>query len=183
MVWLEDTTEKTYVVPDDVVDLAFRIDCRSVPLEHAHTLSTAIIDVLPWLTEEQAAGIHQIHGAASGNGWLRPEDTENEVLYLSKRTRMVIRLPKHRIEDARQLSGAELDLNGHPVRVGDATVKQLVAQSTVFSRYIVCDESQSEADFEQEMIQPANKRRCQGAQDVMWPYAYNQLTGKKTVYP
>ena len=152
MVWLEEKTEKNYVVPDDIVDLAYRIDCRSVPLEHAHTLSVAIIEVLPWLADEESASIHQIHGAESGNGWLRPEDTENEVLYLSRRTRMVIRVPKHRVEDARQLSGAKLDVNGHSLEVGEATVRKLVALPTVFSRYVVCDETQTEADFEEEVI-------------------------------
>ncbi len=152
MVWVEEKTEKAYIVPDDVVDLAYRIDSRCVPLEHAHALSSAIMEILPWIADEDNAGIHQIHGAESGNGWLRPEDTQNEVLYLSRRTRMTIRLPKHRIDDAQQLSGAELDLDGHPVKVGDATVKKLVAISTIFSRYVVCDKDQSEAEFEQQMI-------------------------------
>ncbi len=152
MVWIEEVAERDFVVSDDVVDLAYSIDCRSVPLEHGHTLSEAILEVLPWLADETSASIHQIHGAESGNGWLRPENTENEVLYLSRRTRMVIRVPKHRIEDARQLSGAELDVDGHSLTVGDASIRKLVALSTVFSRYVVCDETQTEADFEKEII-------------------------------
>jgi len=152
VVWLEETAEKDYVVPDDIVDLAYSIDCRSVPLEHGHTLSEAILEILPWLAEEESAGIHQIHGAESGNGWIRPDNTENEVLYLSRRTRMVIRVPKHRIEDAKQLSGAELDVDGHSLKVGESAIRKLVALSTVFSRYIVCDETQTEMDFEKEVI-------------------------------
>jgi len=152
VVWIEEVAERDYVVPDDIVDLAYSIDCRSVPLEHAHTLSQAIIEVLPWLADEALASIHQIHGAESGNGWIRPEGTENEVLYLSRRTRMVIRMPKHRIEDARQLSGAELDVDGHTLKVGDATIRKLAALPTVFSRYVVCDATQTEADFEKEVI-------------------------------
>lgn len=152
MVWLENTTEKAYVVPDDIVDLAFRIDCRALPQEHGHALAEALIEALPWLAEEASVSIHQIHGAESGNGWFRPDNAKNEVIYLSKRTRMTIRVPKHRIEDARQLTGANLEINGHPLKVGDATVKKLVALSTVFSRYVVCDQSQSETDFEYEVI-------------------------------
>jgi len=152
VVWLEETAEKDYVVPDDIVDLAYSIDCRSVPLEHGYTLSEAILEILPWLTDEEFASIHQIHGAESGNGWMRPDNTENEVLYLSRRTRMVIRVPKHRIEDARQLTGAVLDVDGHTLEVGEATIRKLVALSTVFSRYIVCDEIKTEAEFEDEVI-------------------------------
>jgi len=152
VVWIEETAKKDYVVSDDIVDLAYSIDCRSVPLEHGHTLSEAILEILPWLAEEESASIHQIHGAESGNGWLRPDNTENEVLYLSRRTRMVIRVPKHRIEDAKQLSGAELDVDGHSLKVGEPTIRKLIALSTVFSRYIVCDETQTEMDFEKEVI-------------------------------
>jgi len=152
VVWLEETADKDYVVPDDIVDLAYSIDCRSVPLEHGHTLSEAILEILPWLADEEFASIHQIHGAESGNGWMRPDNAENEVLYLSRRTRMVIRVPRHRIEDAKQLSGTELDVGGHSLKVGESTIRKLVALTTVFSRYIVCDETQTETEFEKEVI-------------------------------
>ena len=94
MFWQEKTPDKPYRVPDDIVDLAFRIDCRCLPLEHAHALSVALHEALPWLEDESRAGIHLIHGAESGNGWMRPEDPQSEVLYVSRRTRMTLRLPK-----------------------------------------------------------------------------------------
>jgi len=70
--WEEDKTkDAAFVVPDDVVDVAFRIRARSLPLDHAHALSEALHAALPWLTEDPAAGVHLIHGAESGNGWYR----------------------------------------------------------------------------------------------------------------
>ena len=74
MFWTEKEADKTYVVPDDIVDLAFKISCKCLPLEHSNALSKALIQQLPWLEDEQLAGIHLIHGAESGNGWIRPED-------------------------------------------------------------------------------------------------------------
>ncbi|MGD9164124.1 MAG: type I-MYXAN CRISPR-associated protein Cas6/Cmx6, partial [Chromatiales bacterium] len=69
MFWQEETDEEQYVVPDDVVDLIFKIKCRTLPVDHAWPLSEAIHQALPWFAEERQAGLHLIHGADSGNGW------------------------------------------------------------------------------------------------------------------
>ncbi|WJW74339.1 type I-MYXAN CRISPR-associated protein Cas6/Cmx6 [Thiohalobacter sp. IOR34] len=149
MFWQEDIEDDTpYQVPDDIVDLSFRIDCRTLPLDHAHALSSALLAALPWLEEEPDAGVHLIHGAESGNGWFRPEDVEHELLHLPRRrARMTLRLPKSRLEDARRLEGMTLDIAGHPLGVGSATVRLLSTLSPLFSRYVVTDPEQSEEDF------------------------------------
>ena len=88
MFWTEDTdTKKRYEAPDDVMDVSFKLDCKTLPIDHAQSLSDAIHTALPWFADEEFAGLHLIHVAESGNGWMRPEDPENEVLCLSKRTR------------------------------------------------------------------------------------------------
>lgn len=141
MFWEEDKDENApYVVPDDVVDLCYRIDCRALPLDHAHALSSAVRGALAWMDEEPAAGIHLIHGAESGNGWLRPEGAANELLHLSRRARMTLRVPRHRIDDARALTGATLDIAGHALAVGEATVKLFSTLSTQFARYVASPE-------------------------------------------
>ncbi len=147
MYWDEDDgASKAYVVPEDIVDLAFAISCRSLPLDHAHALSSALGAVLPWLESEADAGVHLIHGAESGNGWYRPDDPE-DVLYLSRRTRMTLRLPKARVDDARALSGAELDIAGHRLGVGAAVVRPLSPLPTLFARYVAADPEGSEEEF------------------------------------
>jgi len=138
MFWNDEQEKKPeFVIPDDVVDVAYRIGCPTLPLDHAHALSRALIDILPWLEEEEHAGVHLIHGAASGNGWYRPEDAASEVLHLSRRTRMRLRVPRHRLEDARQLTGRRLDIDGHALEVGDSEVFLLSSLSTLFSRYVL----------------------------------------------
>jgi CRISPR-associated protein Cas6 len=104
------------------------VACRSI----THTVSR-------WLfakTEEQT-GIHLIHGAESGNGWMRPKDAGNELLHLSHRSRMTLRVPKHRIDDAHKLSGQTLDIDGHRLEVGQAKVKLFSTLPTQFARYVV----------------------------------------------
>lgn len=148
MYWNDEKEKQPeFVIPDDVVDLGFRIACPTLPLDHAHALSRALLDILPWLDDEQHAGVHLIHGAASGNGWYRPEDTANEVLHLSRRTRLRLRVPKHRLEAARQLSGRRLDIAGHALEVGASEVYLLSSLSTLFARYVISAADDDEAAF------------------------------------
>jgi CRISPR-associated protein Cas6 len=133
MYWEEDKQEDQYVIPDDVIDLVFTMDCRCLPVEHAYALSQAVQHHLPWFAEESQAALHTIHGAASGNGWVRPEDP-NALLHLSRRTRFMLRVPKHRIEDAKQLQGQTLDIDGHQLNLKQASLRPLSDITTLFTR-------------------------------------------------
>jgi CRISPR-associated protein Cas6 len=147
MFWEKEKNENTpYVVPDDVVDLIYNIKCRSLPLDHAHSFSQAVIEHLEWIPDEAQAGIHLIHGAESGNGWMRPDDAENQLLHLSHRARMMLRVPKHRVEEAQQLAGKTLDIEGYTLEVGKAKIKLFSTLPTQFARYIVIPESVNEDD-------------------------------------
>ena len=148
MFWNEDDKNGPYQVSDDVVDVGFKVISKSLPLEHAHELFIALHKVLPWLKDEALLGIHQIHGAESGNGWMRPEDTENELLYLSRRARMYIRTPDHRLDEIKALTGQILDIDGHQLELGSSIIKPLSTQSEQFSRYVIVEEGEeNEEDF------------------------------------
>ena len=154
MYWKEDTSgKKEFVVPDDVVDISYKLDCKTLPIDHAHSLSTAIQSALPWFADEAQAGLHLIHVAESGNGWYRPEDPENEILCLSRRTRLTLRVPKHRIDDAHQLSEIKMDIDGHSLTIKDGTIKPLVALPTMFSRYVETEEHKDEDSFLTDMAE------------------------------
>ena len=146
----ENDNPDTYQVPEDIVDIAFRVDCRTLPLDHAQALSTALHTALPWIAEEPELAIHSIHVAESGNGWMRPENTLNEVLHLSRRTRMRLRLPQQRIEEAQKLTGQILDIDGNQLKIGDSAIHKLSKQTTLFSRYVLGDNVEDEAAFMQE---------------------------------
>lgn len=147
MYWQDKSITEKFVVPDDIQDLAFRMQTRCLPIDHAHALSRAIIDALPWFESEPDAGIHLIHIAESGNGWYRPADSAQELLQVSRRTRLRLRLPKTRLDDARALTGRHLDVAGHELIVGEATARALSAHTTLFSRYVIAEAAQSEAEF------------------------------------
>lgn len=145
MFW-QETQEHARAVPDDVVDVVYQIDCRALPVDHAWALSQAVRAVLPWLDEEPFAGVHPIHVAESGNGWMRPQNA-GDLLCLSHRTKLVLRVPRQRIDAAQTLVGRQLDVAGHALRVDKASLRPLSAITTIFSRYVVSAEGLDETAF------------------------------------
>lgn len=148
MLWHEDKKTEAFSVPDTVSDLSYKVSCKMVPLDHAQQLKDAIHEILPWMADEPLAGIHMIHGASTGNGWHRPEDEEgNACIYLSKRSRMQIRLPKTRHEDALELVGKTIRLGEHDLTFGEYQVKKFTPLGTLFSRYVILQENEGEDEF------------------------------------
>lgn len=138
MYWEEDKDRETPVVSDDVVDLVFGMDCRCLPIDHAYALSEAVQAALPWFKDECLAALHTIHGAASGNGWQRPDEPD-ALLHLSHRTRLTLRVPKHRVADAQGLEGRELSVSGYPLKLKQPSVRLLSTLTTLFARHLATD--------------------------------------------
>ncbi len=159
MFWQEEDRKDQVTTSEKVVDLSYKIDCKQIPTRHAWELSQALYQALPWIKNETEVGIHQIHGAASGNGWERPAD--GELIHLSKRTRMQLRVPAARIDDANKLVGKTLDVAGQSVIVGKMTSKIIDPFSTIFSRYIVVTPGMSEDDFLQWVVEELTARDIQ----------------------
>ena len=131
---------------DEVVDAVFAIECRSLPVDHAWALSAAIQAALPWFADEPQAGLHTVHGAASGAGWVRPEGEDARV-ELSRRTRLVLRLPVGRMADAAALTGRTLDVAGSAMRVGKLAARPLLRIASLFSRSVILTGVADEAAF------------------------------------
>ena len=122
--------------PDEVVDAVFAIACRSLPVDHAFALQQAIQDALPWFAQEPRAGLHTVHGAASGSGWMRPEGAD-ALLQLSHRAKLALRLPAHRAAEAAALVGRTLQVAGWPLHVETMSLRPLSRITTLFSRCVV----------------------------------------------
>lgn len=146
MLWQEDSGADHQAVGKDMVDVAFRLAGGTMPVAHAHALYRAVIAELPWLAREPRSGIHQIHVAASGNGWMRPDPDDCEVLNLSRRTRLMLRVPRERLADAEHLIGRDLDVSGHRLQVGQASARPLTASGTLFARYVMCADAAHEEE-------------------------------------
>ena len=156
MLWEDDEKKPDFVMPDNVVDLSFKISCKQLPTMHAWELSQAMYEILPWLVDEPEVGIHQIHGATSGNGWERPAD--GELLHLSKRSRMNMRVPRTRLQEIQALVGEKLDIAGYEVEIGKPIEKRLNPLGTLFSRYVAAPKGLDEDDFMQWVVEELAKR-------------------------
>ena len=146
MYWKEEKDEENATIPEDVVDLVFRIRCASLPVDHAYALYEALAPLIPWLEHEAGAGIHPIHVAESAHGWMRPEKPD-DLLHLAQRTRLVLRLPVARVEDAKCLTGNTVLVAGHELRISNAEIRQLSTSTSLFSRRVVIREDEKEQDF------------------------------------
>lgn len=144
MFWVEDESKSNDDTANSIVDIVFTVSARTFPVDHAHALSVAMLELLPWLAEEIAAGIHQIHVAESGNGWERPD---GDLLFLSRRTKFTMRLPKERVRDAEDLIGRTISVDGHEIQFTKSAVKYFSQLPTLFSRYVLGLANESENEF------------------------------------
>ena len=112
-----------------MIDLAFALQGRTLPADHRSRIAAAVAALLPWLAAAPGAGLHRLK-LAQGSG---------QVL-LSPRTRLVLRVPEERADDARALEGRTLDIGGHALQVGRAQARELLPWGTLFAPLVASDD-------------------------------------------
>jgi CRISPR-associated protein Cas6 len=120
----------------EMVDLSFEVEGNALPADYAWALYRAVAQVLPWLESEAGAGIHPVKGAPTDRG----------TLLVSRRSRLILRLPAARVQDAGRLTGCSLDIGGAPLRVGASRVRELTPFATLYARFVTTG-SADEQDF------------------------------------
>ena len=144
MIWHEDNDPDQFVVSDQVQELVFRIDASAIPMDHADALYHEVVTLLPWIIDEPQAGIHSIiHPGRNAS-----DEYESEV-FISNRTRLRIRLPKHRLDEGETLVNSTLDIKGNTIGVRVASRKLLSRTSTLFAHRVLCNPEDSESQFMQ----------------------------------
>lgn len=146
MYWQDKEADQSSDISDNVVDVVFAVECKILPVDHAHELYLAIKERLPWIKGQALAGIHPIHVADSGNGWQRPENPD-DLLYLSERTKLELRLPKEKLDAANELVGQTLMISGNSMLIKAASTRRLSPLTTLLSRHIVIAAEESEDKF------------------------------------
>ena len=140
----EDTAKPAPAQSQRVIDLAFSMVCPGLPVDHAWDLYQAIKDRLPWFQQEPRTGLHTIYVAGSQNGWVCPQDPK-ALLYPAKRTRLTIRIPLNRINDALSLSSQTLDIAGNRIHIGTAKQKPLLPTDLLFARHVFIGDHHDES--------------------------------------
>ncbi|MCL4183902.1 MAG: type I-MYXAN CRISPR-associated protein Cas6/Cmx6 [Burkholderiaceae bacterium] len=110
---------------DPALDLAFALSGVRLPGEHAEALWGALLQRLPWLADEPGVGVHAIRASWNDGG-----------LLLSRRARLVLRLPRRRQADAMRLTGCTLQIETEQLEVGEARVRPLEPYPTLSARFV-----------------------------------------------
>lgn len=144
--WQDDERDNRPDRSDRVIDLSFRLDCQCLHVDHTAALHGAIDDALPWFSDHPLSGLHLIHVAGSQNGWMRPEGPD-ELLHLSRRTRLMLRVATDMVEQALELTDQVLDVAGNRMKIGEAAEKPVMANDILFSRHVISDPEDEENEF------------------------------------
>lgn len=108
-----------------LTDLAFPLQGRFVPPDHRARLAEALAALLPWLELTTGAGLHRLNLAHGGGG------------LLSGRTRLVLRVPVERVDQAtRALAGATFDLDGATLVLGTPSRRDLLPHRTLYAHFV-----------------------------------------------
>lgn len=109
-----------------VRDVQFDLNGLELPEDHGQILCQALLAYLPWLADAPEAGIHPIHGAASGRG----------TLVINRRAKLVLRLPLERLGDAAALTGKTMDLGCGPIGIGPLKEKPLIPFHYLYAPFV-----------------------------------------------
>jgi CRISPR-associated protein Cas6 len=122
----------------DMIDVVFDLDGVVVPDNYPFLLWAELVRCLPWLNTEEGIGVHPLRGSLSG-----------EELLLSKRTKLILRLPVTRTIQVEQLTGQQLHIAGSVLIVGKSKQRELQAVSTLHA-YVI-ESGVNEVEFIESM--------------------------------
>lgn len=152
----EDDTKVPRQAP--VVDLSFFLKGRTLPADYAVVLARAVLDYTGLAAD---TGVYLAAAGEEGNGWYR-DDRPDQMLYLSRRSRLLLRVQRSDIDQAAILAASTLNVSGHTITLGEAKVQPLSTVTTQYARHVVSrfdDEAAFLQDVQQKLA--AMNIRCQ----------------------
>lgn len=121
------------IVPE-IIDVMFDLQAARVPAGYVFSLWQEVVRCLPWLAEVKHAGIVPLRGSDSNGDTL-----------LSQRTKLILRLPATYAQQALELSGKQLNVDGCELQVGKAKEKPLQPTTTLHAHIV--ESNLGEVDF------------------------------------
>ena len=118
----------------EIIDIVFDLDAAQVPRDYPFELWSEIVQSLVWLKEEKNVGILPLRGSVSGDN-----------LLLSKRTKLILRIPSDHAGQAARLTGQKLKIGSNILLVGAGKGRALHTATTVHSTLV--ESSLGEVEF------------------------------------
>lgn len=119
----------------DIVDLVFHLAGDEIPRDHADALWQDILEMLPWAAEENLLAVHPLARVSEGG----------EQVFLTRHSRLTLRLPAARVEAASALAGRRLGRVGN-AGIGAPKVRALAPACVLYSSFVHLDTG-DEAEF------------------------------------
>lgn len=120
-----------------LVDLAFPLAGRALPRDHRAALAAALAERLPWLADAPGSGVHRLNVVAGGGSG----DSGGAQALLSGRTRLVLRVPRTRADEAAAaLAGIRLQIDGEGLVLGTPVRRELLPHRTLYAHFVAAPE-------------------------------------------
>jgi len=110
----------------DAVDIAFELEGKNLGGDYSFALMGEIARRLSWIESEPEAGIHPLRAAKTDAG----------ALLLPRRAKLVLRLPRRRVQESMAMCGQDLTVGGHGLKVGAAKVRRLLPSGTLYAHMV-----------------------------------------------
>jgi CRISPR-associated protein Cas6 len=118
------------------VDVVFPVEGSTLPRDHAQGLLDALCTQWPWLKTEAHSGVHNIKLV---------QGLSTQAM-LSRRTKLLLRVPTHRAPELLGTTAVELFVAGQSVSLGAPHRRELLAHTTLYA-YNVAATSEDEVAF------------------------------------
>ncbi len=120
----------------NTVDVIFPLVGGFLPRDHAQALQDALCAQWPWLATEPHAAIHAIKLVPGLDG----------LAMLSRRARLLVRVPEHRAPELLAKTGMDVQVGGHALHLETPHQRELQAHATLYA-YKVAAPSEDESSF------------------------------------
>jgi CRISPR-associated protein Cas6 len=154
MTWASWPEDKPEEYTPHMIDLQFDLIGSTIPADNALLLTTALLNLLPWLGDYPGAGIQHLKGAETNSG--------DSTLNINRRTKMFVRVPKARVDEMQALSGQSLDLAGHALQIGNFKTRAFSPFGNIYAHFVDTG-SAGEEQFVQDVMRELDghfKLRC-----------------------
>ena len=137
MFWSDD--EEIPIEPkSSVVDVIFLIQGKTLPNNALSAIAQSLSEQVENWDSLQNVGLHLKLGGEEGNGWFRDSDPDS-VLYISRRTKLILRSGPETLDSIVALNGSELIVQGHSVKIAHKQNKDLSKSPTLYCHHVISD--------------------------------------------
>lgn len=112
----------------EIIDVVFDVEGTSVPENYPFRLWDELVRIVPWMQGQENIGVIPLRGSSSGNR-----------LLLSRRSKLILRLPAELEAGISALSGHVLNMEGGVLKVGAGKSRAILAAPTLHAWMVESD--------------------------------------------